>query len=125
MLTNEQKEVVRGIASYNGNELTLEEVKELILEVSKEASLQDEYIDCSFGEYRIIHSDEIWDIYYEETIELIKDCYFSHLNDIPSFIVIDWDATVEGCFIDGYGHHFSSYDGYENEYGSYYIFRVN
>jgi len=76
----------------------------------------------SGGEYRLIGRGYIYDIYKEEVIDLIEDCY--NMN-VPSFVEIDWDSTVENCLVDGYGQHFSSYDGSEEYAEDYYIFRIN
>ena len=85
--------------------------------------LNDFYIEPeSGGQYRLIHEDIIDGVFFEEIIELIKDCY--DLN-LPSFIEIDWEATVNNCRMDGFGHHFSSYDGSEKHLDGYYIFRTN
>lgn len=85
---------------------------------------QDVIVDTDDGcEYRFIHEDAIEGIYHDETIECIKECY--DLDNIPAFMVIDWDATVKNCLVDGYGQHFSSYDGSELSVGPWYIFRLN
>ncbi len=78
--------------------------------------------DFDGNEYRIISDDSIETIYREEMEERIKDCY--DLSNIPDFIEIDWDKTIDNCSQDGYGHHFSSYDGSEIECAGYYIFRI-
>jgi hypothetical protein len=89
--------------------------------------LKSEYdviVDTEDGcEYRFIHEDHIYYTYHDETIELIKECY--ELGDMPAFITIDWDATVTNCLVDGYGNHFSCYDGSERKVGCWYIFRLN
>ena len=46
------------------------------------------------------------------------------------WIELDWEKTAQNCLdADGYGHHFSGYDGseFECEFGGeeYSIFRVN
>ena len=77
------------------------------------------------GEYRFISQDAIKSIYYDSIVEMIEDCYFT--DDMPALITchIDWDGIVSDCSVDGYGHHFSGYDGSEEEAGNYYIFRTN
>jgi len=77
------------------------------------------------SEYRFIDESEIEDIYAESIRELFNSCY--NLNDIPDVLLchIDWDGVIRDCMIDGYGHHFSSYDSYEYNAGQYYIFRTN
>ena len=77
---------------------------------------------ASKDDWFTINEDVIEDIYFEETVEVIKDCYNI---DAPKFIEIDWKATVENCLQDGYGHHFSPYDGSEVYIDGWYIFRTN
>lgn len=81
------------------------------------------------NEYRIITESAIWDIYVESIQSLVEDCYSDvlKLDDIPSFIAleIDWEQTAKNAYVDGYGHHFSGYDGSELEIGGYYVFRTN
>ena len=119
--------IKRQILEFINEELELDvnrdEVKELERELN---SYNDFYIDINGNEYRFIHSDIIWDIYKETIIEITEDCY-----DIkaPSWLAIDWEETANNCFVDGYGHTFSGYDGGELEYTfgeeDYYIFRTN
>lgn len=105
--------------------LDREDIKEAIQYVSSDNNYNDFHIgggQWDYTEWRFIHKDDIVDIYYDEMVDLIKQC---HKIDVPDFVVIDWDKTVENCMIDGYGHHFSHYDGSENHSSGYYIFRVN
>ena len=76
----------------------------------------------SGGEYRLIREDVIDEIFFEEIMDLVMDCYDL---DFPDFVVIDWQATVHNCRIEGFGHHFSHYDGSEEHLDGYYIFRIN
>ncbi len=105
----------------------IKELKELIGDYWREAveEMQTEvaefYIKSGGAEYRFINEDVIDDIYYNEVKETIIDCY--NLN-VPSFVEIDWDKTIDNCMYDGYGHTFSSYDGSEDQIANYYIFRV-
>ena len=126
-LSSEEKEIIQGITSYLSAKLDYSELKELIeyLRENKLGLQGYDYIEFSGYEFRIIPCNEIDAIYYDSTIELIKDCYDLSENKIPSFIEIDWDKTVENCKVDGYGHHFSSYDGGEWETKNYWIFRTN
>jgi len=99
-------------------------------ELCKNLGGADFHIKLDGGEYRFIHDTEIEDIYAESIQELFESCY--NLDDIPLVLSchIDWDGVVRDCMIDGYmidgyGHLFSSYDGYEHNAGDYYIFRTN
>ncbi len=101
----------------------LELIKEdLELEINRDEaqdlldSLQDEddfYQDIDGCEYRFISDWVIWETYKETIQEITEDCY-----DIkaPSWLEIDWEKTAENCFVDGYGHTFSGYDGSEVEF---------
>jgi len=87
----------------------------------------DFFIEIDGEEYRFIHEDYIWDIYVEEIKEVTRDCYIE--KKLPDWVEVDWEKTAKNVYhSDGYGHHFSRYDG--SEYEStidgefYYIFRI-
>lgn len=84
-------------------------------------------LDFDGNEYRIISDSAIWEIYKEEIQQTIEDCYDLKLDKLPDFLAwsIDWEQTAKNCYVDGYGHHFSSYDGSEIESRNHYIFRTN
>jgi len=99
----------------------------------------DFYVDNGRSEsYRFISDSAIEDIHIESVKDLVTDCYLAgtDLDDYP-WIEIDWAETAENLRrSDGYGHHFGSYDGSEEEYDfadasgsgvefSYWIFRTN
>lgn len=102
-----------------------DEVRELLDQLNSE---NDFWIEIDGQEYRFIHADVIWETYKEAIEETTKDCYLGG-NELPWWIEIDWEKTAENCLLDGYGHQFSSYDGYEIEYTfgeeNYHIFRTN
>jgi len=85
----------------------------------------DFHVRLDDAEYRFIKEDAIEDIFAEFIQELFDDCY--NMDDMPNILVchIDWDGVVRDCMMDGYGHHFSSYDGSEYNAEEYYIFRTN
>lgn len=103
-------------------DMNFEDIKEAIQYAHSDNNYTDFYLGGDGDKYRFIHEDVIDDIYYYEVVEQIKDGY--GLN-VPDFVEIDWDKTVENCMYDGYGHHFSHYDGSEHESEGYYIFRLN
>lgn len=107
------------IESYDSGEL--EELTGHIGEGDFETGLDGQ-------DYRFILESVIWDIYIESITDLIKECYLGS-TDLPWWIDIDWESTAKNCKIDGYGHHFSGYDGSERNVGKgdngYYIFCVN
>jgi hypothetical protein len=81
-------------------------------------------VETEEGEYRFIEEDAIERIHREEIEELVDDCYLSEASDICKRY-FDYDSFVRDCRLsDGYGHHFSSYDGSEENEGTYYMFRV-
>ncbi len=83
------------------------------------------------GEYRFIEEAYIREIAQEEIWDTICECYLSQTaagkdGELPWWIEIDEEKTVQNCIdSDGYGHHFSSYDGNEYETGDWYVFRTN
>lgn len=83
-------------------------------------------VETEEGEYRFIEEDAIERIHREEIEELVDECYLSDKN-IPETIkrYFDYDSFARDCRLsDGYGHHFSSYDGSEENNGNYFMFRV-
>lgn len=93
----------------------------------------DFMLDFDGNEYRIIHTDSIWEIYVETIKEIVIGCYDLKLDNIPDFVAwsVDWEQTANNAFVDGYGHTFSSYDGEEIEIVmpsgilKYHAFRTN
>lgn len=88
---------------------------------------KDFYTELDGCEYRFIKDNYIDEIYDTEVQDSIVDSY--ELTNLPSFIEIDWEATLDNCRQDGYGHHFATYDGEENyiylDDEAYYYFRTN
>lgn len=102
----------------------LYELKELIETIKDKTSSEDDFwLELAGGEVRLIDEDEIDEIWADSLIDQIKECY--DLSNLPSFVAIDWEQTAENCKIDGKGHHFSSYDGFEHYSEGWYIFRTN
>lgn len=125
------KTINREVLEFIHEELELsvdrEEARELVDQLESE---DDFYQEIDGEEYRFIRDSEIWDIYVEGIREITEDCYLGGANlDKYWWIAIDWETTAENCHADGYGHHFSSYDGSEIEYDfddqSWWIFRTN
>lgn len=83
------------------------------------------------GEYRFIDEDAIKSIHRESIEELVDDCYDlekmkKSLGNLADYFNFDYSSFAEDCrLIDGYGHHFASYDGNEYENGKFFMFRVN
>jgi hypothetical protein len=105
---------------------TQEELEDLLEKIDSEVDFD---IELDGKEYRFIRDVNIWDIYFESQMDLIKDCYFPR-DGLPWWVEIDWDKTIQNVLdADGYGNHFSTYDGSEemvlHENENYYIFRIN
>ena len=84
-------------------------------------------VETDEGEYRFIEEDAIERIHREEIENIVDDCYLSDKN-IPEMIkrYFDYDSFARDCRLsEGYGNHFSSYDGSEEQNGNYFMFRVN
>ena len=108
-----------------GIDVTSKELKKLIDELENSFDFN---IEIDGNEYRFISEKRIWDIYYDEQRDLIEELYLPNIDKVW-WIEIDWDKTIDNVFTDGYGHHFSSYDGSEEQIEfkdeTYYIFRTN
>ena len=119
------KLILAAICEENGITLTYSEAKEYLIVLDVPMADRDFEIDGM--EFRIIHNDDIWDIFVEEIKDIVNDCYDLKLDDVPGFIAltIDWEQTAENAFVDGYGHTFSLHDGSELYIGEYIIFRIN
>ena len=121
------KTINRKVLEFIHEELELsvdrDEAKELVQQLEFE---EDFFQEIDGEEYRFIKDSVIWDVYVDEIQEVTRDCY---CIKAPEWVAIDWEKTAENCYVDGYGHHFSSYDGSEIEYDfddqSWWIFRTN
>lgn len=123
---------IRDVLDFVKDDLELEthtdEMRDLIDALEDE---DDFSINIDGNEYRFIDAAEIDDIAVEEIKELVKDCYLNGTDlDKLWWIEIDWEKTADNCIsADGYGHHFSGYDGSEEEARllnrDWYIFRTN
>jgi len=86
---------------------------------------EDFYIELDGKEYRFIYEHAIDDIYAEEQRDFIEQ----ELPDLPSYVEIDWEQTIENVKADGFANWFAGYDGQELEAEFdgmfYYIYRVN
>lgn len=119
--------ITRQILEFISEELELDINRDEVNEFKRFLNSENDFhIDIDGNEYRVINADAIWDIYVETIQEITEYCY---IVEAPSWLAIDWEQTAENCFVDGYGHTFSSYDGseLECEFGeeNYFIFRTN
>lgn len=117
----EAKQILKAITKEHTGDLSYSEAKEA-LHLIDDCLSGDHYFELDGMEFRIIHEDDIWDIYIETIKDITEDCYLSG-NELPSFLEIDWERT--NCLVDGYGHTFSTYDGSELFEANHYIFRTN
>ncbi len=119
---------IKGLWEFTRDNLSLEadkgDIRDLIDQMNEE---NDVYWECGREEYRIIHNDVIDDVAEDEIKELVQDSYLNGTDlDKYWWIAIDWQQTAENCIsADGYGHHFSGYDGSEEEWEDWYFFRIN
>ena len=98
---------------------TKEEIRELAEKIDGPPDFTFEAGGC---EVRAIHENYIREVAQEEMEELIKECYLEG-DDLPWWVDIDWKSTVQNCIdTDGYGHHFNSWDGGEEEAEGFYLF---
>jgi hypothetical protein len=87
----------------------------------------DFYWEVNGEEYRVIHEMDIDTVLVEELKDLVEECYLSD-SDLAKlwWLEIDWEQTAENVVnADGYGHHFSRYDGNEYDHNDWYFFRCN
>jgi hypothetical protein len=107
--------------------LEYSQVKELIEAIESplyKNDCNDFTVEFDGEEFRVIHDSAIWDIYKEGIKEITLDCYLRE-STLPDFLAVDWEETARNCYVDGYGHHFASYDGEETEHRNWWIFRTN
>jgi RNAse (barnase) inhibitor barstar len=126
------KTIKRQILEFISKELELDINREDVREFEDQLNSENDfYIEIDGNEYRVINADTIWDIFVEEIQQTVEECYLGGTDlDKHWWIELDWEKTAQNCLdADGYGHHFSSYDGSELEYEfgeeNYYIFRTN
>ena len=117
----------RQILEFIHEELELSINRDEVIALQKHLYRDNDFhIDIDGNEYRFINADVIWETYSEAIRDITEDCY--EIN-APDWLAIDWEKTAENCFVDGYGHTFSSYDGSELECEfeeeNYFIFRTN
>ena len=125
------------------NGFDADEIKEILEQMEEHTE------DFEHGNYRFIHASSIDDVLKDE---LSNDTYIlGCFNDwfIADITGLDVDAVTKAqknesyellgelmlqhidevvenyVSADGYGHHFSGYDGSEELIGDYYMFRVN
>lgn len=125
-------QLLGGVFNTGNHSSELLEDKKLIIDALNDISnrMSDDFaIDFDGNEYRIIHNEAIWDIYVGEIKQIVNDCYNLKLDQLPAFIAvsIDWEATANNAYTDGYGHTFARFDGAEttSDNGKYWIFRTN
>ena len=119
MTNSKTRTKVEAILLHTGEKATLSELRDLFHDLEYR---DGDWADFQGGEYRLIDDLCIWDIYVDEIKEVVEDCYNL---DIPEWVEIDWERTARNTYVDGYGHHFSSYDGEETLHKSVWVFRTN
>lgn len=117
--SEEVKEVLASLCQYQDISLTFSEAKDALEDIENNIS-EDFWIKLDGYEFRIISKYSIDQIWTDSLIDQIKECY--KLDNIPSFIEIDWEETANNCKVDGMGHHFSHYDHSERESEGFHYF---
>jgi hypothetical protein len=119
--------ILREICDTQNHTIDCADAREAIETLRDHVGEADFNFEFDGNEYRIIKESAIWEIYRDEIQNIVEDCYYLHLHNIPDFVAfsIDWEETAKNAYADGYGHTFSGYDGSEAEAGGYYIFRTN
>ena len=119
--------ITRQILEFIHEELELSINRDEVVALKKHLYRDNDFhIDIDGNEYRFINADVIWETYVDAIMEITEDCYEIKA---PHWLEIDWEQTAKNCFVDGYGHTFSGYDGSEFECEfeeeNYFIFRTN
>ena len=125
-------EITRAILTHEKEEFdksfTLSQIKDLeeMIEGNLESTSYN-YIEPDFTKYTYIALDKlkIDDIWYDDLVELIDDCY---LREVPELVknYFDYDKFFEDAQYNGRPHHFNGYDGTtELETEDYYIYYHN
>ena len=138
------KELREAIEFFKGIDI---ECKEDMKEAFENMSNQDD--DFEVDNYRFIHTDSIDKVQQDELSndEYILGCFTNWfiaentdldlevvdaLQEAEAFDALgrlmlkDIEAIQEGyASADGYGHHFNRYDGNEEEFNNYHVFRIN
>ena len=125
-------EITRAILTHEKEEFdksfTLSQIKDLeeMIEGNLESTSYN-YIEPDFTKYTYIALDKlkIDDIWYDDLVELIDDCY---LREVPELVknYFDYDKFFEDAQYNGRPHHFNRYDeSTELETEDYYIYYHN
>jgi len=124
---NTAENILLEIANEYSIDISDDDMKAEYIDIIESAMPSSEFIiELDGMMFRVIHEDSIREIYQDSQEELIKDCYFPTLQEIPWWLEIDWKTTVQNCLdSDGYGNYFSTYDGSELYTDGFYIFRTN
>lgn len=118
------RDLVEAVINHSGGTYPLSLLRELAQTIETEERHDDFTIEFDGAEYRLISEDDIWGIYKDGIRDITEECYLDG-KELPSFLSVDWEETAKNCFEDGYGHHFSGYDGSESESNGWYVFRTN
>ena len=117
-------EICREIGKYGGGVKGITKEEFFSIEDAIDSGYNDFCASIAGAEYRIIDDDAIEEIHENEIRDTVGDIYFSG-REIPWWVEIDLPATAKNVSdSDGYGHHFSSYDGSELGVGRWHIFRI-
>ena len=125
-------EITRAILTHEKEEFdksfTLSQIKELDEMISGNLDWKSyNYIESDYTKYTYVALDKlkIDDIWYDDLVELIDDCY---LREVPELVknYFDYDSFFEDVQQDGRANHFNGYDGStELETEDYFIYYHN
>jgi len=109
-------------------DLDIETTKEERSELFDLLDTQNDFTwEADGSEYRIISENVIEEVHQDEIREFVEENY---VDSNLWWIEIDWERTAENVRqADGYGHHFATYDGNEQEFELnkewFHVFRIN
>lgn len=112
-------EVSCDACDLSSSDFTITEIAEILEEIMNDES-GDFELALGNRSVRLIDDDVIEQIWENELGNQLDE----QTDDVPSFIVIDREETIENLKIDGEGHHFGSYDGNEHSAHSCSVFRT-
>ncbi len=118
---------LRNLYAFLTDELGLEPKKHEVSDLIGYAIANDFHVELDGQEWRIIDDAWIDEIATDEIKEIVTDCYLNGTDlDKYWWIEVDWKQTAKNCTdSDGYGNHFSLYDGSEFYHEGWYFFRTN
>ena len=107
------------ICNISPSSFTLTEIKDYIHELISVLDHSTFSFTFGYDEVLFIHENSLDQIWEHELNHLLDEI----LEDVPSFVIIDRERTIDNLRTDGVGHTFNSYDGVEYVVLDYSLFR--